>query len=169
MKARAKIRSPADLKSACDAIRSRGGKIVFTNGCFDLLHIGHARYLEQARNLGDALVVAVNTDDSVRKIKGPDRPLVPEAERAELVASLQCVDHVVLFDTPDPLPLIRSLAPDVLVKGADWPVEKIVGAEEVRRAGGRVVTIDLVPDRSTSGLIEKIRKRSTNRTKRTGE
>ena len=114
------------------------------------------RYLEEARNLGNILIVAVNTDDSVRRIKGPDRPLVSENERAELVASLHCVDFVTLFDTPDPLPLIKYLLPDFLVKGADWPIEEIIGAEEVLQAGGQVVPIDLVPDRSTSGLIESL-------------
>ncbi|MFZ2446838.1 MAG: D-glycero-beta-D-manno-heptose 1-phosphate adenylyltransferase [Syntrophobacteraceae bacterium] len=159
MKARLKIKSLEELKTICDAVRSRDGKIVFTNGCFDLLHVGHVRYLEEARGLADALIVAVNTDASVMRIKGPLRPIVPETDRAELVASLQCVDYVTLFDTPDPLPLIRCLLPDFLVKGADWPIEEIVGAEEVLRAGGQVVTIDLVADRSTSGLIEKIAER----------
>lgn len=159
MRARQKIKSPPDLKAVCDAVRNQGGKVVFTNGCFDLLHIGHVRYLEEARNLGTMLIVAVNTDASVRRIKGPDRPLVSENERAELVASLHCVDFVTLFDTPDPLPLIKYLLPDFLVKGADWPIDAIVGADEVLRAGGQVVPIDLVPDRSTSGLIEKVLER----------
>lgn len=156
VKARQKIKSLAEVKAFCDAVRTRGGKVVFTNGCFDLLHIGHLRCLEQARGLGDALVVAVNTDDSIRRIKGPERPLVPEMERAELVASLHCVDCVTLFDTPDPLPLIRLLLPDFLVKGADWPVDQIVGADVVLRAGGQVVPIDLIGDHSTSSLIERI-------------
>lgn len=159
MRARQKIKSPAELKVICEAVRNQGGKVVFTNGCFDLLHIGHVRYLEDARNLGNILIVAVNTDSSVRRIKGRDRPLVSEDERAELVASLHCVDFVTLFDTPDPLHLIKCLLPDFLVKGADWPIEKIIGADEVLRAGGQVVPIDLVPDRSTSGLIEKVIKR----------
>ena len=159
MRARQKIKSPAYLKTICDAVRNQGGKVVFTNGCFDLLHIGHVRYLEEARNLGNILIVAVNTDDSVRRIKGSDRPLVSENERAELVASLYCVDFVTLFDTPDPLPLIKYLLPDFLVKGADWPIDEIVGSDEVLRAGGQVVPIALVPDRSTSGLIEKVLER----------
>jgi D-beta-D-heptose 7-phosphate kinase/D-beta-D-heptose 1-phosphate adenosyltransferase len=159
MRARQKIKSPADLKTICDAVRNQGGKVVFTNGCFDLLHVGHVRYLEDARNLGTILIVAVNTDDSVRRIKGPDRPLVPHDERAEMVASLHCVDFVTLFDTPDPLPLIKYLLPNFLVKGADWPIEKIIGAEDVLRAGGQVVPIELVPGRSTSGLIEKVLER----------
>lgn len=159
MKARDKIKSHAELKTICDAARNRGGKIVFTNGCFDLLHIGHVRYLEDARRLGDLLIVAVNTDDSVRRIKGPDRPMVPESERAEVLASLYCVDFVTLFDTSTPLPLIEFLVPDVLVKGADWPVDKIVGADVVLKNGGQVIPIELTPDRSTSSLIERIRKR----------
>lgn len=156
MKARYKIKSLEQLRQIRIAARNRGGKVVFTNGCFDLLHIGHLRYLEQARELGDLLIVAVNTDDSVRSIKGPDRPLLPEIERAELVASLHCVDFVTLFNEPDPLMLIESLLPDFLVKGSDWPVEKIIGADVVRKNGGRVATIDMIPDHSTSGLIERI-------------
>jgi D-glycero-beta-D-manno-heptose 1-phosphate adenylyltransferase len=156
MMARRKIKSLLELTQICDALRNGGGRIVFTNGCFDLLHVGHVRYLEEARRLGDALIVAVNTDDSVMHIKGPNRPIVPENDRAELVASLQCVDYVTLFDTPDPLPIIRRLLPDFLAKGADWPLDRIIGADEVLRAGGQVVTIELVPGHSTSGLIRKI-------------
>jgi len=159
MRALQKIKSLEELKVIRDAVRDQGGKVVFTNGCFDLLHIGHIRYLEQARELADILIVAVNTDSSVRRIKGSDRPIVPEMDRAELVASLHCVDFVTLFDTPDPLPLIRYLLPDFLVKGADWPVDRIIGAEEVMRAGGRVATIDLIADRSTTALIETIGRR----------
>ncbi|MHC1730185.1 MAG: D-glycero-beta-D-manno-heptose 1-phosphate adenylyltransferase [Syntrophobacteraceae bacterium] len=156
MKARHKIKSLEQLKQIRDAARNQGGKVVFTNGCFDLLHIGHVRYLEEASELGDLLIVAVNTDNSVKQIKGNDRPLLPENERAELVASLHCVDFVTLFDTPDPLSLIEYLLPDFLVKGSDWPVERIIGADAVKLSGGRVASIDLVPDHSTSNLIEKI-------------
>jgi rfaE bifunctional protein nucleotidyltransferase chain/domain len=159
MIARRKIKSLDELAAIREQVGSRGGKVVFTNGCFDILHVGHVRYLEEARGLGDVLVVAVNTDGSVRRIKGPDRPVVPENDRAELVAALECVDYVTLFDTPDPLPLIRRLLPDFLVKGADWPVDRIVGAEEVRRAGGQVATIEMVPDHSTSDVIRKIAER----------
>lgn len=159
MKARQKIKSFEELKTLSDAVRGRGGKTVFTNGCFDLLHIGHVRYLEEARNLGDILIVAVNTDDSVRGIKGAGRPVLPENERAELAASLHCVDYVTLFDAPDPLALIERLLPDVLVKGADWPLERIVGADAVMRAGGRVVSINLTPGHSTSSLIARILER----------
>jgi D-beta-D-heptose 7-phosphate kinase/D-beta-D-heptose 1-phosphate adenosyltransferase len=121
-----------------------------------LLHIGHLRYLESAREQGDMLVVGVNTDASVRRIKGPHRPVVPEDERAEMVAGLHCVDCVTLFGTPDPLPLIENIRPDVLVKGADWPEDRIVGAETVRACGGRVVRIPLVEEVSTTLLLERI-------------
>ncbi len=130
--------------------------MVFTNGCFDLLHVGHLRYLEAARGLGDFLVVGVNSDGSVRRIKGPRRPLVPEQERSELVAGLACVDAVVVFDDPDPYRLIDLLRPDVLVKGADWALERIVGADLVTRRGGQVKRIAVVEDRSTSRLIRRI-------------
>lgn len=159
MRAREKIKSASELKAIRDAARDQGGKVVFTNGCFDLLHIGHVRYLEEAQNLGDVLIVALNNDLSVRQIKGPDHPLVSENERAELVASLHCVDFVTLFNDPDPLFLIQYLLPDFLVKGADWPIEKIIGAEDVLRAGGQVARIELVPGRSTSALIKTVLER----------
>ena len=159
MKARDKIKAAVELRSLCEALRQRGCRTVFTNGCFDLLHVGHIRYLEAARELGDLLIVGVNTDASVRQIKGPLRPVMGEADRSELVAALPCVDYVTLFDTPDPLLLIELLQPDVLVKGADWAEEKIVGAEVVRRSGGRVARIPLVPHTSTTGIIEQIVKR----------
>lgn len=163
MRALQKIKTLAELKPLCDAVRNRDGKVVFTNGCFDLLHIGHVRYLEEARSLGDALVVAVNTDASIRQIKGSDRPVVPEMERAEMVASLHCVDYVTLFDTPDPLPLIQFLLPDFLVKGADWSIETIVGADVVLEAGGQVKPIELVPGHSTSALITRVLERYAKR------
>ncbi|MEM5788188.1 MAG: D-glycero-beta-D-manno-heptose 1-phosphate adenylyltransferase [Syntrophobacteraceae bacterium] len=156
MRARQKIKSHTEIKDFRDAVRNRGGKVVFTNGCFDLLHVGHVRYLEEARSLGDALIVAVNTDRSVSGIKGPKRPILPESDRAEVVASLECVTAVTLFDTPDPLPLIRYIVPDLLVKGADWPVDRIVGADEVIEAGGKVASIELVQDRSTTAIIARI-------------
>jgi D-glycero-beta-D-manno-heptose 1-phosphate adenylyltransferase len=133
-------------------------RIVFTNGCFDLLHPGHIRTLEEARALGDVLVVGVNTDAGVRKAKGDGRPVVSENERAELLAALEAVDFVVLFSEPTPRELIRQLLPDVLVKGADWGATEIVGREEVERAGGRVVSIALEPGYSTTAILEKIRK-----------
>ena len=143
-------------KIAC--YRQAGRKMVFTNGCFDILHEGHVTYLEAARREGDYLVVGVNSDASIRAIKGPDRPVNSETSRARLLAALGCVDHVVLFGEETPLQLITTLMPDVLIKGADWPVEKIVGAQEVLAAGGVVKTIELVGDFSTTGLIKKIRK-----------
>ena len=143
-----------------DAVRSlqrAGKKVVFTNGCFDLLHIGHVRYLQEARELGDALVVGVNSDASVRRLKGPGRPLTPAKERAEILAALACVDFVTIFDAATPLRLISALGPDVLVKGGDWAVDAIVGREVVEGRGGKVVAIPFVKNRSTTATIGKIR------------
>jgi len=132
---------------------------VFTNGCFDLLHVGHVRYLQQARELGDALVVGVNSDASVRRLnKGPGRPITPARERAEILAALACVDFVTIFGAATPLRLIRTLGPDVLVKGGDWALDAIVGREVVESRGGRVVAIPFVKNRSTTATIGKIRK-----------
>jgi D-glycero-beta-D-manno-heptose 1-phosphate adenylyltransferase len=157
MSTREKIRSAVQIDSLCRALREEPGvRIVFTNGCFDLMHAGHVRYLEEARSLGDWLIVGVNTDASVRLIKGAQRPIVGERERCEVVAALQCVDYVVPFDSPDPLPLIRSVRPHVLVKGADWLPDQIVGAREVRADGGAVARIALTPGMSTTLLIERI-------------
>ena len=133
-------------------------RVVFTNGCFDLLHPGHIQTLEKARSLGDLLVVGVNSDRSVRALKGPCRPLVAGSERAEILAALEAVDFVVLFDQDTPRELIARLHPDVLVKGADWGAEEIVGREEVEAAGGRVVSLPLEPGYSTSAILEKIRR-----------
>ena len=144
------------LKEKVQALKRAGKSIVFTNGCFDFLHVGHVRYLKAAKAQGDVLVVGLNSDGSVRQIKGPRRPVVPEDERAEILASLACVDFVTLFDEPDPAILIRLLMPDVLVKGADWATEAIVGRDIVESAGGRVVRIPLTEGVSTSGMIEKI-------------
>ena len=144
------------------AARTQGKRIVFTNGCFDLMHVGHTRYLQAAKDMGDLLVVAVNSDASVRSLnKAPDRPIVSEAQRAEVVAALGCVDHVILFDEPDPQGLIAALQPDVLVKGGDWAVERIVGRETVEAHGGVVRTIPLVPGVSTTSLVERIRSTTT--------
>ncbi|MCK5403578.1 MAG: D-glycero-beta-D-manno-heptose 1-phosphate adenylyltransferase [Desulfobulbaceae bacterium] len=134
-----------------------GRTIVFTNGCFDILHTGHVTYLEQARKKGDCLVVGLNSDASIKSIKGPDRPINSEESRARILAALGCVDFVVLFDEDTPHRLITTLMPDVLVKGADWEIENIVGAKEVLAAGGRVETIAFVENHSTTSLIEKIR------------
>lgn len=158
MKAKDKIKSLDELVELRSGLRSGDSILVFTNGCFDLLHIGHLRYLEAARELGDFLVVAVNSDASVRQIKGPLRPVVPERERGELIAGLQCVDAVVFFDTPDPLPVIERIAPDVLVKGADWSLDRIIGADLVLARGGRVERIPVVSDHSTTELIDRVRK-----------
>ena len=140
-------------------LRQSGKTVVFTNGVFDLLHPGHVRYLNDARALGDALIVAVNSDRSVRANKGPDRPINPETERAELLGSLACVDAVVVFDEETPHEIITRLQPDVLVKGADWGPDNIVGRDVVEARGGRVVRIELEPGFSTTELIKKARRR----------
>jgi len=141
------------------AARKRNGqRVVFTNGCFDLLHPGHLRCLEQARGLGDLLVVAINSDPSVRELKGAARPIIPQHERAEILAALAAVDYVVIFDEPTPRLLIARLLPDVLVKGGDWGADEIVGREEVEAAGGRVVSVPLEPGYSTTALLEQIRR-----------
>ncbi len=156
MKARRKIRPLEEAARWCANHKTQGRRIVFTNGCFDLLHVGHLRYLEKAREFGDFLVVGVNSDRSVRSIKGPGRPVVPQWARSEVVAGLHCVDCVVIFDEPDPFAVIQRLSPDVLVKGADWPLDRIIGAQWVLDHGGRVERIPLVEGVSTTRLIEKI-------------
>jgi rfaE bifunctional protein nucleotidyltransferase chain/domain len=137
-----------------------GRRVVFTNGCFDLLHPGHIRCLEQARGLGDLLIVGLNSDASVRQLKGEGRPLLPELERAEILAAMECVDAVVIFDELTPREVIARLLPDVLVKGGDWVGDQIVGREEVEAAGGRVVSAPVVPGYSTSEIVRKIREGS---------
>jgi D-beta-D-heptose 7-phosphate kinase/D-beta-D-heptose 1-phosphate adenosyltransferase len=137
--------------------RAAGHKVVFTNGCFDLLHPGHLALLEAARSCGDVLVVGLNSDRSVRALKGESRPVLPEAERREALLALEAVDAVAVYDEDTPLELIRALLPDVLVKGADWVEDAIVGRDEVVAAGGRVVRVPLVPGRSTSGILSRIR------------
>jgi len=149
--------SVASLKERLVPLRARGGRVVFTNGCFDLLHPGHVRYLAAARGLGEALVVGLNDDASVRRLKGAGRPILGASERAEVLAALAAVDHVVLFAEDTPKALIAALLPDVLVKGADWATADIVGREEVEAAGGRVERIDVVPGVSTSELVRRIR------------
>jgi len=151
-----KVKTARELLPLLDKLRRSGKKVVFTNGCFDLLHSGHVRYLRQARSAGDLLVVGLNSDRSVRELKGPGRPLVPEGERAELLAALEMVDYVVIFDEPTPRELIKAVRPRVLVKGGDWKREEIAGASEVEADGGRVLIVPLVPGRSTTGLIERI-------------
>jgi rfaE bifunctional protein nucleotidyltransferase chain/domain len=151
------VLSEEQLLEQAAAIRRAGRRVVFTNGCFDLLHPGHIRSLERARSLGDALVVAVNSDRSVREMKGPGRPLIPEVERCEVLAALAAVDWVVVFDDRTPRRLIARLLPDVLVKGGDWGADEIVGREEVEAAGGRVERVPLEPGYSTTEILRRIR------------
>lgn len=138
-------------------LRAAGKRLVFTNGVFDLLHVGHVRYLAQARTLGDALVVAINSDRTVRELKGSDRPIFDEAERAEILAALRAVDYVTIFDDVSPRSLIATLLPDVLVKGGDYQLDEIHGREEVEAAGGNVISLPFVEGASTTTLIERIR------------
>jgi len=151
--------STDDAVAQTDLVRARGGRVVFTNGVFDLLHPGHLRYLQQSRELGDALVVGVNSDRSVRAIKGPSRPVTPELERAEILAALSCVDVVVLFDEDTPSALITRLRPDVLVKGADWTGRDIPGQDIVENRGGRIVLAPFESGYSTTNIIDTVRKR----------
>lgn len=154
-----KILKLEDLVRKLKGLRGKGRRIVFTNGCFDILHAGHVRYLRAARSEGDLLVVGLNSDRSVRAIKDAGRPVVEQAQRAEVLAGLWCVDFITIFDEPDPLNLIRSILPDVLVKGADWKEEEIVGADVVRKHGGRVVRVEIENDVSTSMIIDRIVRR----------
>ncbi len=155
--ARSKLLTRASVVRAVRAARRRGERVVFTNGCFDWLHTGHVRSLQAARRLGDRLVVAVNTDASVRRLKGPGRPIVPARQRTEILAALECVDWVVQFREATPLGLIRALRPDVLAKGGDWRLDRIVGREEVEGWGGRVVRLRQVPGMHTTRLIRRLR------------
>ena len=157
-----KVMTSRQLAPLLEAARRQKKRIVFTNGCFDLMHVGHTRYLQAAKQLGDLLVVGVNSDASVRSLnKAPDRPIVNESQRAEVLAALGCVDYVVIFTEPDPLNLITALQPDVLVKGGDWAIDKIVGRDVVEQRGGVVKTIPLVPGMSTTSLIQRIRSQAT--------
>lgn len=144
------------LAAVCNRVKKAGKRVVFTNGCFDILHRGHVDYLTKAKALGDLLVVGVNGDDSVRRLKGPNRPIVNQDDRAAVLAALAAVDYVSLFDEDTPFELIRAIVPDVLVKGADWSVEAIVGRDVVEAAGGTVQTLEFLPNRSTSSIIQKI-------------
>lgn len=153
-----KIKTIQELRPLLNILRAAGKKIVFTNGCFDLIHTGHTRYLAIARSFGDLLVVAVNSDASVRTIKGDKRPINSQQERAETLAALESVDFITVFDDPDPYKVISALQPDVLVKGGDWPIEKIIGKDVVEGRGGRVVNVPYVEGASTTGIIEKILK-----------
>src|SRR3954452_6925514 len=151
-----KIRTPAAMLAERERLRAAGSRLVFTNGVFDLLHVGQVRYLTQARALGDALVVAINSDRTVRELKGPDRPVFNEAERAEILAALRMVDYVTIFDDVSPRSLIAELLPDVLVKGGDYDLGQIHGREEVEAAGGKVISLPFVEGASTTTLIQKM-------------
>ena len=155
--AEAGLRSPAETAALVDRLRAAGRRIVFTNGVFDLLHPGHVRYLRHARSLGDALIVGVNADASVRRNKGPGRPINPDRERAEVVAAVDGVDAAVIFEEDTPAEIIRLVQPDVLVKGGDWPADQIVGRDTVEARGGRVVLAEVEAGFSTTAIIDRIR------------
>jgi D-beta-D-heptose 7-phosphate kinase/D-beta-D-heptose 1-phosphate adenosyltransferase len=152
------VMTRADAAAFAAEHRARGRRVVFTNGVFDLLHPGHVRYLQDARALGDVLIVGLNSDQSVRRNKGSDRPIIPENERAEVLAALDCVDAVVVFPEETPAEIIRQVLPDVLVKGADWPADQIVGRDTVEERGGRVVLVPVEQGHSTTAIVERIRK-----------
>lgn len=156
--ARSKVLLLDDAYAVIDGHKAQGDRVVFTNGCFDLLHPGHTRYLADARKLGDILVVAVNSDRSVRELKGDGRPIFPQEERAEILAALESVDYVTIFDDPTPRAVIARILPHVLVKGAGWGPNEIVGRPEVEAAGGRVVSMPAVPGFSTTGIVNAVQK-----------
>jgi len=151
-----KILTLESLLQTLKIFREKSTRIVFTNGCFDILHVGHVRYLTAARAKGDLLILGLNSDESVKHIKGDKRPIICQEERAEVLAGLWCVDYITIFDEPDPLKLIKAISPDVLVKGADWQEENIIGADFVKAKGGRVERISVVPGASTSQIIQRI-------------
>lgn len=153
-----KIVSIDELLRERARLREEGSRLVFTNGCFDILHVGHTRYLQKARELGDALLVAINSDRSVRELKGVGRPIMKEMERVEMLAALSAVDYVTVFDDTSPRSLIAEILPDILVKGGDYNLDEIHGREEVERAGGQVLSLPFVEGASTSSVIERIRK-----------
>lgn len=146
----------SELSSKVKTLKQDGKRIVFTNGCFDIIHVGHVRYLKEARKLGDVLIVGLNSDESVRTIKGTSRPIVPQAERAEVLSSLRSVDYVVIFNEPDPYNTIAALKPDILVKGGDWHIENIIGRDIVESCGGKVCTIPFIEGASSTNIIESI-------------
>ncbi len=151
-----KVLSREILKDKLEALRKEGKKIAFTNGCFDILHVGHVRYLKEAKKKADVLVLALNSDSSVRAIKGEKRPLVSEKERAEVLAALECIDFVTIFTELTPLEIICYLKPDILIKGGDWPEDKVVGRDEIKQWGGRVTIIPEVAGKSTTNIVDKI-------------
>lgn len=157
-----KILSGDELQNEREHLRAEGKRLVFTNGCFDILHVGHVRYLTEARKLGDALLVAINSDRSVRELKGEGRPVMSAEERAEMLAALRAVDYVTVFDDSSPRSLIARLLPDVLVKGGDYNLDEIHGREEVEAAGGRVLSLPFIEGASTSSVIERIRRAVTS-------
>jgi rfaE bifunctional protein nucleotidyltransferase chain/domain len=154
---KSKIIKSSQLSTLCRRLRSQRKKIVFTNGTFDILHLGHVTYLQKAKKTGDVLIVGVNSDQSVKSYKTPDRPINPEKDRMAVLAALECVDYVVLFTEPTPIRLILAAKPDVLVKGADWKKSQIAGAREVESWGGKVKLVGLVPGRSTTAIIQKMK------------
>lgn len=151
-----KIVALAELKAIVSRLRARNKRIAFTNGCFDLIHVGHVKYLEKAKAKADILIVGINSDSSMRKIKGPMRPIINQMDRAEIVAGLEAVDYVLIFNETTPFKMISALKPDILIKGADWKPGKIVGADFVKSYGGKAITIPLTKYKSTSGIIRKI-------------
>lgn len=155
-----KLYSRRALSRLADRLRRRGKQIVFTNGCFDILHAGHIQYLEKAKQFGDLLVVGLNSDRSTRKLKGPGRPINSEKDRAQVLGALSCVDYVVIFDEDTPLELIKAIKPHVLVKGADWPLHSIAGRKEVLGWGGRVRRIRLLKGRSTTRILKKTKSKT---------
>jgi len=158
-----KIKEREDLQRVLENLKANGKRIVFTNGCFDLLHIGHLRYLEKAKALGDLLVVGINNDLSVQRLKGPERPILPLAERMEILSGLECVDYVIAFDESTPLELISFLRPTLLVKGGDWTKETTVGREVVEGLGGEVVILPFLEGNSTTNIIQTILNRYAKR------
>jgi D-beta-D-heptose 7-phosphate kinase/D-beta-D-heptose 1-phosphate adenosyltransferase len=153
-----KIYPKEKLKEEIEKLRKKGKRIVFTNGCFDILHVGHTRYLKEAKKLGDVLILALNSDVSIKSIKGAKRPLIPENERADVVASLEAVDYVTIFNELTPLELIEYIKPDILVKGGDWTEEQVVGRESVRKWGGKVMIVPEMKGASTTNIVGKILK-----------
>lgn len=151
-----KILDRSSLKEKIDTLKKAGKKIAFTNGCFDILHVGHVRYLTEARKTADVLVVALNSDSSVRTLKGDKRPLIPEDERAEVLAALECIDFVTIFTELTPLELICYLKPDILIKGGDWPEDQVVGRNEIRQWGGHVTIVAEVRGKSTTNIVDKV-------------
>ena len=151
-----KIKTQDELKPILYKLKKEGKKVVFTNGCFDILHVGHVRYLKEAKGYGDILIVAVNSDLSVKSIKGDKRPIVSQSERAEVVAALEMVDYVIMFDEDTPYNIIKKLQPDVLIKGGDWTIDKIIGRDIVEARGGKVIAIPFIEGASTTGIVERV-------------